>query len=680
MSSKKINLLMPQPQKSVMKPHDGSTFPYKSLNTTIRLLRISRGENSSELVGQLDTFSLDSPNCPKFMTVSYVWGAPPIYSKAITLNEHRFPVLQSLYPLLELISDPQEFSHHQWWWIDSICINQNDGEERTSQVQLMGRIYTQATKAVVWLGERSEDSDKAIDFLWFLQKKRWEFNNETEIDRTRFRELRDSKFGADWQAVDRLLLRPWWRRVWTLQEFIISPDLDFYYGAKKIRRSAFKSAMYAIWLAGGADGKLISYKAFESGWNRRRMHMWYENIGEMPLIAMIAYVGDSQATDERDRIYSLLGLARSRDAAMISRPDYTSGIIQVYTKLVESFVTTYNSLDIICFAHDFRHSSRSSNSPAYPSWVPDWTTEVETKVVPVMASQAQGNIGNFRPVQDKDSTIAYAASGNREARVVFSSDLLSLTSQGVMIDHIDGLGGTTAQSCVHSTSPQNCSSASEDSYPGLNDGSTEDPNSEGWERILNPDTKNHAGNSHVLTESIARSLVLDREDRYLNHPADPVRISRELRAFCREAIERPEVVHSFFLQWFQRNRALEIRGRKLDDLFSEAHASLPSTFTNFRDMSDREMFLTRLRDTTATMERRLLVTSQGHVGMAPERARKGDVVCVLLGCNIPVVLRKRESEDSYEFIGECYLHGFMAGEILNGLDSGEKRLESVRLQ
>lgn len=671
-------MLVLQSDKSVMKPDEGSRFPYKSLNTTIRLLRISRRENSSELVGQLDTFSLDSPNCPKFMTVSYVWGAPAIYCKAITLNEHHFPVLESLYPLLELISNPQEFSHRQWWWIDSICINQNDVEERNLQVQLMGRIYTQATKTIVWLGERSQDSDKAIDFLWFLQKKRWEFDNKDEIDRTKFRELRDSKFRADWQAVDNLLLRPWWRRVWTLQEFIISPELDFYYGTKKMRRSAFKSAMYAIWLAGGSDGKLISYRAFESGWNRRRMHMWYESIGEMPLIAMIAYVGDSHATDQRDRIYSLLGLARSRDAGLVPRPDYTSGVNQVYTKLVESFVITYHSLDIICFAQDFRSSPKLSNGPSCPSWVPNWTAEVETKVVPMMASQAQGHIGNFRPVQDKASTVAYAASGSRAARAVFSSDLVTLTCQGIMIDYVDGLGGTNLQSCVISTSLQNCSSGSADRYAGPDDGFTEDD--ELCQRVLNLDTQPQAGNSLNITESIARSLVLDRKDRYLNHPADPIRVSGELRALCHTATEQPEIVHSFFVQWFQQNRTLEIRRRKLEDLFSEAHALLPSTFTDFRDMSERDTFLTRLRDTTATMGRRLLVTNQGHVGMAPERARKGDVVCVLLGCSIPVILRRREASDSYEFIGECYVHGFMAGEILDSVDYGEKKIESFRLQ
>jgi hypothetical protein len=79
------------------------------------------------------------------------------------------------------------------------------------------------------------------------------------------------------------------------------------------------------------------------------------------------------------------------------------------------------------------------------------------------------------------------------------------------------------------------------------------------------------------------------------------------------------------------------------------------------------------------MERRLAVTDEGYVGMAPDHARKGDIVCMLYRCSIPVVLRKkymsreqnndREGEsvtqdETYEFIGECYLHGFVNGEAL----------------
>ncbi|KAF7514022.1 hypothetical protein GJ744_006636 [Endocarpon pusillum] len=56
-------------------------------------------------------------------------------------------------------------------------------------------------------------------------------------------------------------------------------------------------------------------------------------------------------------------------------------------------------------------------------------------------------------------------------------------------------------------------------------------------------------------------------------------------------------------------------------------------------------------------------TSHMYFGLAPGEAEKGDIVCVLFGCSVPVVLR--DSGNGYhEFIGECYIHGIMDGEIV----------------
>ncbi len=63
--------------------------------------------------------------------------------------------------------------------------------------------------------------------------------------------------------------------------------------------------------------------------------------------------------------------------------------------------------------------------------------------------------------------------------------------------------------------------------------------------------------------------------------------------------------------------------------------------------------------------------------MAPCRVRKGDQICVLLGCNIPLILRQRKIEGTYEIVGECYLHGFMDGEALR--ESGKFILEDFVL-
>jgi hypothetical protein len=62
--------------------------------------------------------------------------------------------------------------------------------------------------------------------------------------------------------------------------------------------------------------------------------------------------------------------------------------------------------------------------------------------------------------------------------------------------------------------------------------------------------------------------------------------------------------------------------------------------------------------------KRLLITENGLIGSAPQTAEEGDILCVLYGCSVPVILRKPQDEDFYEFVGECYLHGFMDAEAI----------------
>jgi hypothetical protein len=80
------------------------------------------------------------------------------------------------------------------------------------------------------------------------------------------------------------------------------------------------------------------------------------------------------------------------------------------------------------------------------------------------------------------------------------------------------------------------------------------------------------------------------------------------------------------------------------------------------------------------MARRLMTTDQGLIGMAPLRANKGDAACVLFGCSVPVLLRKRAFKEDYEFIGECYIDGFMNGEALSqGKEGHGFRHKSFRI-
>ena len=63
-------------------------------------------------------------------------------------------------------------------------------------------------------------------------------------------------------------------------------------------------------------------------------------------------------------------------------------------------------------------------------------------------------------------------------------------------------------------------------------------------------------------------------------------------------------------------------------------------------------------------DRGLCLTTDGYLGMTARNVRVGDQICVLLGGDIPFVLRPDEGRNTYRLVGEAYLHGFMQGEAL----------------
>ena len=88
----------------------------------------------------------------------------------VKIENQMLPVLNSLQPFFEALRAKDMLIDGKWWWIDSICIDQSNLQERAHQVQLMQLIYRQAEQVIVWLGKPSNDSDLAIDFIKILDK------------------------------------------------------------------------------------------------------------------------------------------------------------------------------------------------------------------------------------------------------------------------------------------------------------------------------------------------------------------------------------------------------------------------------------------------------------------------------------------------------------------------------
>lgn len=613
---------------------------------SIRLLKLlGQDTEPSSVRAGLQTFSLTDPNCPPFTAVSYTWGN--VYSdETVELDGHPVTVLQGLLPLLRMLNTNScaDFdTRKDWFWIDSICINQNDTSERESQIRLMRQIYRQTTQTLVWLSEQSEETDRAIDFLTGLAERRHELRQA--VNKRHKQMPSDLEDHPGWKALEQLLQNPWWRRVWTLQEFLLPDNLKFHCGPKAIPRQVFRQGMDALELCGPPDTSILS-SVWTTAWNRRRISDWYHSVetrDKMSLVSLMAFCGDYGVTDPRDRIWAVHGLAREEDREMIGHPTYRNGVREAYVGLVERFVKSYGCLDIICYAQLF-----ASQDPDWPSWVPDWRTSVQPLVVPLMVSQsANEHLANFRPRNrsTKPKTLAeFKASGEEAPRIKFSDSCAHLTCQGIALDVVDGLGSIKSGlvPAVKSTSLWNTKTAD-------------------------------LQEKESLLHSLARSLVLDRADKYLGARAPVHQYARELMllvAACDNGHDGENIAPPWFSGWWQVNKGpdLRIRGFTLEELCSMGDQALD---TSLPISKTSKSFFSRFRGTMKANTRRPMATTMGHVGLAPTSAQKGDIVCILMGCNVPVILRKHEQpqgEDSpslFEFVGECYVDGFMSGEALD---------------
>ncbi|KAK0709563.1 heterokaryon incompatibility [Lasiosphaeria miniovina] len=75
-------------------------------------------------------------------------------------------------------------------WIDAICINQHDNNEKGQQVQSTTKIYANANRVIVWLGEAAEDSDQALGALRTAAEEQQLFASQTEKDAPKSSQLR----------------------------------------------------------------------------------------------------------------------------------------------------------------------------------------------------------------------------------------------------------------------------------------------------------------------------------------------------------------------------------------------------------------------------------------------------------------------------------------------------------
>ena len=323
--------------------------PLDSSQRQIRLLTLKRSNNSADhepdnIGCSLTTQSLNSD--VEFDALSYVWGdANDI--KSITIDGHPVSVTRNLYVALQHFrSIPDAAPDHIW--IDAICIDQNDLEERNSQVKLMGSIYGQAKEVLVWLGPATQYS--AV-FLAMMRNYNREWP-EHLLDLPRTQEV----------LLD-TLERPYWGRTWVLQEAALAQHVVAYLGTHRapfwevletlvhVNKLLFqKPERLALLRTGGA-----SFLRFETA----------RRCAKQASTSILLDNDQASVKDRRDMVYGLLALTPS---SFRIEPDYAVPIEEIFRDAAAAMVKCDRTLDHLLFTGTYE-----GKHPGLISWILDFT-------------------------------------------------------------------------------------------------------------------------------------------------------------------------------------------------------------------------------------------------------------------------------------------------------------------
>ncbi|KAE9378295.1 HET-domain-containing protein, partial [Stipitochalara longipes BDJ] len=207
--------------------------PLDRATREIRLAHLAPSPNLDEQVScSLHIVSFDESLY--YEALSYVWGDPtitaPIQLRASPRRRSsdgagQAPALSALvenevhstqWPVTTNLEAAMRYLRHESevriLWIDAICIDQSNIEERNHQVSLMKTIYSNAVLVRIWLGRPSPGSDDAMAILK-------QFGQGITLEKIK---LGDRLPGdKDLWPIIEIMKRPWWRRTWVRQELFL---------------------------------------------------------------------------------------------------------------------------------------------------------------------------------------------------------------------------------------------------------------------------------------------------------------------------------------------------------------------------------------------------------------------------------------------------------------------------
>lgn len=352
---------------------DGNLYQYEACNLN----------NPNDIFGYFSLASLDQH--PRFHALSYVWGDPATVA-TIKLDGYSFPVTSNLYTALSCMrQETEEFV----LWIDALCINQFDLDERAAQIALMERIYTQARTVLVFLGDEWEGAYMTMGLIKLVATRdTLHFDRQPCLDEKTVETMRGIKLESnDWKDnLLKFLHLPWWTRLWTVQEVVLAQNVWFvcgrrYLDGNVVREFVLRSLTHGICCPSFYNyaGAEENGKSIGAGLERAQPLVdasgaeIRQNHGFMLVAAAFR---SRKCLHAKDKVYGLLGLAAESFRRRIA-VDYNFSPQEVYTSVVIATIAESRNLDYLSIIHGMRRGSL-----ALPSFIPDFTAPVDQEWEP----------------------------------------------------------------------------------------------------------------------------------------------------------------------------------------------------------------------------------------------------------------------------------------------------------
>ncbi|KAM0815387.1 hypothetical protein AB5N19_01181 [Seiridium cardinale] len=612
----------------------------------------------------------------RYTALSYVWGNATDTEYIILNGNHRFPVTRNLYVALKSLRKTSPYDDCAFW-IDAICMNQTDYEEKKTQIALMRRIYQQAQEVIAYVPVSREDQDcisELVPKIWAAGEAYEEQSKEsgastiiakehddlgskslTSIPQLEVKKVTlDTEQGGEpkallheylrenpngifledcglpqpdsplWGAWRRLFASPYFRRVWILQEFALAKKLTLCLGAGTAdamgllqarlliqQHSGNKNAQYlghshpgdpdnltqdAIAGAQGADRMFIERVVNQSGLGGERDR----------LIDQLNAARTFDATDPRDKVYALLGLARDADF-FTSHVDYApeETPAKTYAKFARLFVEKGEGLALLLQAGLGNLAEKVAED--LPSWVPNWAQN------------------GYLPHPDTPSSQTLVS----QPHMRITEDGQTLIVQGTIVDETEQVSQVAF---LHNNTGEQKAEDNEEKAMPSNYGLTVNDFlyafSSGISMILESSKSESQDFFHDVLETIFNVVTQPVSTKLSKRITNKTEATDEFDDAGKEdeEIESLRLGFQNFLSY-----CLTIAREREDLKEGEAQVILlqnPDEWQKFLDRAIRN-----------TSHRRFCIARSGRIGLVPDATEVGDRVAIFGGSDIAFVLR-----------------------------------------